>query len=235
MWVCVIAYLLNRDTSLFEAQAATRMDTRAHLLDALGVAARRFCVADAMQNAEHEAPIAVHPETPLGELRALFGASHHAAFPVVDDDARLLGVIDEDALREAVVEDGLDQLVVAADLIGATPTLSPAEPLRTALDKLVAGHHDELVVVDPEDATRVVGTLSRRDVVAFFEAGLRGGEDAGQDGQVGVLEALGSLVVDARASMRGGPTGGAGRGDAGAAGAGGAAAGRGGPEGGGAV
>lgn len=202
MWVCVVAYLLNRDTTLFEAQAGTRMDTRSHLDQALDLAARRFTVGDAMNNLEREAPVAVHPDTPLGELRTLFAQSHHAAFPVVDDDGRLVGVVDEPALREAVVEAGLDDLVVAADLIGDTPTLLPDEPLRDAMDKLVGTHHDELVVVDPEDNAVVLGTLSRRDVVAFFDEGIHRADEEEPTQRATVLEVLGSLVTDARDALR---------------------------------
>jgi CIC family chloride channel protein len=201
MWVCIVAYLLGRDTTIFEAQAGSRMDTRGHLNDALDQASRRFTVGDAMNNVEHEAPIAVHPDTPLGELRTLFAESHHAVFPVVDDDGRLVGVVDEPALREAVASPDLDDLVVAADLIGDTPTLLPDEPLRDAMEKLVTGHHDELVVVDPDDAAVVIGTLSRRDVVAFFEEGIQGQQEPAP-ARVGVLDVLGSLVVDARDALR---------------------------------
>lgn len=204
MWVCVIAYLLNRDTTLFQAQVPTRMDVPSHLREALDSAARRFTVADAMANEEHEFATSVTPSTTLAELRALFGSSHHSAFAVVDEDGRLVGVVDGAALREAIVEGGLDDLIVAADLIGDTPTLHPGEALRDAMDKLVASHHDELIVVDSLDAGVVLGTLSRRDVVAFFDEGFEKADRQGaDDARPSVLSVLGGLITDARVAMTG--------------------------------
>ena len=203
MWVCVIAYLLTRDISIFDAQRATRMDAPGHLTEALDGAARRYSVADAIQNREHEDPVSVHPDTSIGELRSLFGQSHHSVFPVVDDEGYLVGVVGDASLREAVVDGDLDGLVVAADLVEAAPTLRLDEPLRQAMDKLVTSHQDELVIVDAADERVVVGTLSRRDVVAFFDEGLQQAERDGAAGAppTSVLEVLGSLVVDARAAL----------------------------------
>ena len=160
-------------------------------------------MADAIQNREHEAPVSIHPDTSIGELRSLFGQSHHSVFPVVDDDGHLLGVVGDASLREAVVEGDLDGLIVAADLVESAPTLRMDEPLRFAMDKLVASHQDELVIVDADDERFVVGTLSRRDVVAFFDEGLQQADRDGAAvaGPTSMLEVLGSLVGDARAAL----------------------------------
>ena len=169
MWVCVIAFLLTKDVSLFASQRLTRMDSREHLSEALDAATQRVTVAAVMNNIEHEAVMTVRPDTPLVELRELYAHSHHATFPVVDEEGRLLGMIDDGMLRGLLAEPDLDFAVVAADLVTQQPTLTPDEPLRRALDKLVDSHHEELAVVDAEDRERIVGMLSRRDVVAFME------------------------------------------------------------------
>ncbi len=180
MWVCIIAWLLTADVSLFAGQRETRLDSQVHLAEAVEGAAKRLKVRDAVDNVEHERLVTVHVDTSLAELRVRFARTHHSTFPVVDAAGVLVGVIDDEALREAVQDVGLDHLIVAADLMIVQPTLKLDESLHSALHKLVSTHHDELLIVDDVDPNRLVGTLSRRDVVAFLDERIqeRGRADA---------------------------------------------------------
>jgi predicted transcriptional regulator len=47
--------------------------------------------------------------------------------------------------------------------------LRPSERLHSAVRKMVSSGHDELVVVEDDDPNAVVGTLSRRDLVAAYD------------------------------------------------------------------
>ena len=60
-------------------------------------------------------------------------------------------------------------MVVAADLIGPSPTLVKSETLQSAMHKMVTSKRDELVVVAEDDPKKLVGTLSRRDLIAAYD------------------------------------------------------------------
>jgi CIC family chloride channel protein len=167
MWVCVIGFILVRRSSLYEGQMARRSASPVHLGEMMQEVLQGLSVKAALQRCA-EPMITVHAGTPLRELIERFASSHHASFPVVDDEGRLVGVVDDDALRQAVAMDGMHSLVVAHDLSEPAPTLSEEDTLHEAMHKMVTSGHDELVVVDGA-GTRPVGALSRRVLVAAYD------------------------------------------------------------------
>ena len=113
----------------------------------------------------------------MSELREAFSETHHACFPVVGPQGGLLGVVDDQALRIAVCDDAVRDVLVAADLVEAAPLLVRRETLQSAMHKMVSSGRDELVVVDDEDESLVVGMLSRRDLVAAYDHQVRLDQD----------------------------------------------------------
>ena len=169
MWVCIIAFMLVRRSSLYERQLARRTDSPVHLGEMMGEVLERLTVKDALTSTLPEPVIRVKAGARLAELREAFASTHHACFPVVDEQGKLLGVVDDQALRLAVVDDAVRDVLVAADLVEPTPLLIPGESLHSAMRKMVASGRDELVVVDEADPRRVAGMLSRRDLVATYD------------------------------------------------------------------
>jgi H+/Cl- antiporter ClcA len=113
---------------------------------------------------------------PLPRLYALFDAAAdndlspnrggHQGYPVVDDAARLIGVITRSDLPEKGLRDHLDWLVAADLLSAAAPLVArPDEPLRDAADRMLSAGVGRLPVVAPEAPDRVVGWLSRGDIL----------------------------------------------------------------------
>ena len=169
MWVCTLAFLLVRRTSLYESQVDSRLDSPVHRGEMMGEVLDRLTVGDALRDRDHEPMVTLSPDTPLKEITHEFVQTRHTCFPVVTEEGRLLGVVDERALREAIATEGLDTVVVAADLIGPAPTLIMNETLQSAMHKMVTSKHDELVVVDARERKWVEGTLSRRDLIAAYD------------------------------------------------------------------
>ena len=90
-------------------------------------------------------------------------------FPVVDEGKRLIGVVDGNDLRHTISEAGfVDQLIIAKELAEHPPTLTPQEDLYSVVHKMVSSRHDELVVVDEGDPQKVIGMLSRSDLVGAY-------------------------------------------------------------------
>jgi CIC family chloride channel protein len=173
MWVSFIAFLLLRRSTLYPNQVARREDSPAHLGEMMTEVLARMTVAEALDAAERGPPPQVHPETPLQHLRELFADTGRLGFPVVDDDGQLLGTVDDRALRQAVRDETLAHMVIAADLLEHAPTLSPNESLRSAMRKMIGSAHDELVVVAGDGSRELVGSLSRQDLVAAYDRRMR--------------------------------------------------------------
>lgn len=170
MWVCIIAYLLVRRSTIYEKQLPTRMDAPSHVGEMMGGVLRRLTVADALGNGGRRPVITVSESTTLHDLLNKFATSKQACFPVVDDEDKLVGVVDGQDLRYTISEAGLvDQLIIAKELAENPPTLTPNEDLYSVVHKMVASRHDELVVVDESDPQKVIGILSRSDLIAAYD------------------------------------------------------------------
>lgn len=175
MWVCMIAFLLVRRTTLYAGQLARRSESPVHLGEMMQEVLDRLTVRDALERAVKEPMVSVHAGATLSELCELFATSHHSSFPVVDDHNRLVGVIDDGALRMAVTMkgQGMEDIIVAHDLIERAPALYEADSLQIAMHRMVTSGRDELVVVSVEDPTQVIGSLSRRDLVSAYDLEMR--------------------------------------------------------------
>lgn len=195
MWVCIVAFLLVRRSTIYENQLARRTDSPVHLGEMMGELLRCLSVQEAVKDASHEPMVTVRDNTPVSELTRQFTLTHHSCFPVVDKDGHLLGVVDENAMRQALTIEGLSELVVAADIIEPAPLLTPDESLHSAMRKMVQSKHDELVVVSVEDESVPVATLARRDLIAAYDRRIQQTlaeqNDAGQRWKLPNLERLG--------------------------------------------
>lgn len=175
MWVCMLAFLLVRRTTLYDGQLARRSESPVHLGEMMQEVLDRLTVGDALERAVKEPMVTVHVGATLSELCERFATSHHSSFPVVDDQGRMVGVIDDGALRMAVTMQGqgMEDIIVAHDLIERAPSLFESDSLHAAMHKMVTSGRDELVVVDPKDPTHVLGALSRRDLVSAYDLEMR--------------------------------------------------------------
>ena len=126
-------------------------------------------VRDAMPKASP--PTTILLDAPLPDILDTVADSRRHLFPVIDARGELQGVILFDDIRLFFTERNLPrQAVVAQDLL--TPnlvTVHPDEDLMSALRKFRETVQVELVVVERENPRRVVGILSRRDVLSTYQ------------------------------------------------------------------
>jgi len=87
----------------------------------------------------------------------------------VDAEGRLAGAIDTRDIRRVIREPGFEAIVIAQDLAAPATTLTRADSLLTAIGRMVAAQSDELVVVDEDDPQKIVGTVSRSDIIAAYD------------------------------------------------------------------
>ena len=110
----------------------------------------------------------------LSEVRQWLGAgsavARHQGFPVLSDDNQLLGVITRrDLLDPRAAEDALIGSLVGRSVVAVQEDHS----LREAADHMVEADIGRLIVLSKDDPTRMVGILTRGDLLAAHARRLR--------------------------------------------------------------
>ncbi len=123
--------------------------------------------------------VAVRPGATFKDMAARLRMYRVSAFPVIDEDSRVIGIVSEDDMltREAVrlarqARDGDEPQEAddptAADLMTRPAvTIAPEEPLENAARLMYNCRVKRLPVVDAEG--HLVGIVSRADVLAVFD------------------------------------------------------------------
>ena len=167
MIVSVIAYATARRFAkhgLYDGWLARRGEHLAHGADRAIM--HRLVVRDVMNGK----PVTVAPEAKLSAVIAATSETRMTAIPVVDGDGMLQGVITFAELRLALLDRGeLAPLLLAADLAEPTEVGRPNDTLQTALAKLNARAADLLPIVESEAYPKLLGVLTREDVLASYE------------------------------------------------------------------
>ena len=92
------------------------------------------------------------------------------SFPVLDAGNKLVGILSFNDYREAIFDEDLKHLVVAKDLATSdVVTVSAHDNLYTALEKISRKDFATLPVVSAEDKGRLVGIISRRDIIGAYD------------------------------------------------------------------
>jgi len=106
---------------------------------------------------------------PLPEILGLVRQSRSATFPVVGGEDELVGVLSFAALRTLVLEEKLDPHLEARDLCDPPAlTLTPDDGLGEAFRRMEAEALEDVPVVDPANRRRLLGMLSRADLIAAY-------------------------------------------------------------------
>jgi CIC family chloride channel protein len=168
MWVCVIAYLLARRFSLYDSQLDTRFDSPAHLGNMASSVLKKMTVADVLAHGNPEPLITVSENTTARDMLARFADSEHGVFPILDREGKLTGLVDTRELQIVASRPEVGSLIVASEIAHPPISVTPDASLLSAVKKLVGARYEELVVVDRDDPDRVIGTMSRNDLVTAY-------------------------------------------------------------------
>ena len=110
---------------------------------------------------------------PLRRILVLLAGSRQDYFPVVDAQRNMCGAVTFQELREVLFEEGLNDLVVAKDIVFDHPArLAVEDTLATAMELLAKRDITALPVMAAPGSARVVGLLKHDDVVAAYNSAL---------------------------------------------------------------
>ncbi|MBW2107358.1 MAG: chloride channel protein [Deltaproteobacteria bacterium] len=112
--------------------------------------------------------VQVIPSTmPLEQVKNLVYKSKFSSFAVVDPTGRLTGIISLSDCEKAV---GSDRKLVAQDIATSNlVTVTEDDSLFVALGRISQGDFSILPVVDKADLQKLVGVISRRDIISTYE------------------------------------------------------------------
>ncbi len=109
----------------------------------------------------------VNEEMSVGEVTGIILHTGLQVFPVLNKKDDLIGIITYSDLIEPIEQNKLDALVKDIE-VKKMVTIYPDETLKRALKKTVLGDYDCLMVVDRNAPKKLVGLLSRSDIINAY-------------------------------------------------------------------
>lgn len=124
---------------------------------------QRFKVEEAMiRNVE-----CVDEHYDLKALYQLFENSDHTGFPVLNHKRELVGIVTQEDIHRAFDND-MDKSVSITEIMSTNlKTLYPKDTLQMAILKLYDHKIGRLIVVDPNQTTKILGLITRSDIITF--------------------------------------------------------------------
>lgn len=105
----------------------------------------------------------------FAEFMKYFPSSRAQYYPIMDSDNNLTGVVSFQDIREIMLEEGLEHVVVMKDLAETDViTLFPGDSLTEAIRKLGIKDISAIPVVNPENHQKILGILERKDVIDAY-------------------------------------------------------------------
>ena len=141
---------------------------------------------------------AVPPNMPAAELVDKLNREHETGYPVLDPDRNLVGVVTMRDAEEALLSGkDLDTLTVDNICTHNVIVARPDQTLGQALAQFGAHNVGRLPVIDPHKPRRIVGMLTRSDVVnAYTEAHQHHREMASRADALSQLRDRGGMVIE---------------------------------------
>jgi CIC family chloride channel protein len=169
MLVSIIAILFTRRHSIYRKQVQSKLQSPAHTAD---FTVNLFAETQVKDFYKPEKVTPVRETTSYGQLKKIFAASNVECFPVYNRDDVLIGVVNWDHARSIVFEEGLEDLVIAQDLMAPLQTMTPEDNFYDALMKFMETNAEELLVVSPDEPGLVLGVLRHDDLIAAYQSEL---------------------------------------------------------------
>lgn len=116
-------------------------------------------------------PVTVPIDFPCADLPDLFLRSNAHAFPMLDRQGLLAGIVSLEDYRRAAESRDLEGLLVSDIATRAVVLAYPRESMRVVLRKMAPRDLSRLPVVDPDDPRRLLGVIRRNDIVRAYELG----------------------------------------------------------------
>jgi CIC family chloride channel protein len=177
LWVCVIAFLLSDEQSIYSAQVESRSRSPAQQGEYVREVLAGLQVSQFLTPLQ-QAPI-LRPGDRLDQVAEQLSTSGYHALPVADAEGGLLGLVSLEEVLLASRSAELRPLVVAADLMrGPVTPLRPDDRLDRALELFTESDLLALPVVDGAGKPHIIGVVRRADISSAYLRRLHGTSQA---------------------------------------------------------
>ncbi len=165
--VCSVAYLASRRWTIYEKQPQNRISSPAHAGEFFVDILQTFKVKDL---AARIRKVSLIPQDMhFVDFKRYFAKTKQHYFPVMDQNGRLNGIFSSTDIRSVLFSSEIENLVVMKDIATSDIILTTQEEdLNTVMQKFTQKNIDSLPVVETDDHGILIGMLSRRDVIAFY-------------------------------------------------------------------
>jgi CIC family chloride channel protein len=171
MLACGLNMAISRHWTIYQEQVSAPIDSPAHLGDFVVVILEQLRVDEVGFRSQglEMIPAAM----PFRDLVRRVAQSSETLFPVADGQGNLTGIFTLRDLRLALVGAEWGPLVLADDLAHRpVVSVTPQDNLYTALQRMTELNIDEIPVVDPENAARLLGLFSRRVLAVAYTSAI---------------------------------------------------------------
>jgi len=178
MWVSTLSFLLLRKTKMYINQVQTRSESPIHKGEFFLQVLQDIKVSDIMR----PDPIVLREDMRFYDVMHFIPKTKHNNFPVVREDGSLVGILLFEEIREFVFEEGLEDIVVAGEVCEKdVPIILPSNSLADAIESIGFRNVELLPVMDEDDRDKLIGIITRRDIITTYNKVLRKRQVASQE------------------------------------------------------
>uniref|UniRef100_A0A7J3ZL46 CBS domain-containing protein n=1 Tax=Fervidicoccus fontis TaxID=683846 RepID=A0A7J3ZL46_9CREN len=159
-----VSYVVSGKTSIYREQVETRADSPAHA----PLLTTRILSKIRVWEAATKNVVTLAPHNTVAEVLALIRKTGHMGYPVVGEDGRLIGIVTFEDVKRAILEleDRRAEHVRVEEIMTKNLVVAyPDETLYDALRKLTMHNIGRLPVVKREDRSKLVGIITRSDIL----------------------------------------------------------------------
>jgi CIC family chloride channel protein len=162
-----IAFVALRHRSLYHAQVPTKRDSPAHRDELIFDVLTGIRVSDVLVR---DRPYATFTSrTPASEvIEKAAATAWQDVFPVLGDDAQLVGMVTSDVLRMMAANPDVGPLTIAHDLMIPPVSVRDSDNLQRALEAILEHGLREIMVVDV--GGRIVGFLDEAEITREYHS-----------------------------------------------------------------
>jgi len=162
-----VAYLASKRWTIYEKQPQNRLNSPAHAGEFFVDILQTIKVKDLLPRIRK---VNLIPEgMPFLEFKRYFAKTKQHYFPVMDQNGRLNGIFSSTDIRGVLFSSEIENLVVMKDIATSDIILTtPEEDLNSVLQKFTTKNIDSLPVVETDDHGILIGMLTRREVISFY-------------------------------------------------------------------
>jgi chloride channel protein, CIC family len=165
--VCSVSYLASQRWTIYQRQVKSKVQSPAHAGEFFVDILEAIHVKDLMPVVQKVQMIP--QDMPFLKFKLFFSETKQHYFPVMDENKRLTGIFSSTDIREVLFSQEIEHLVVMKDICETNIIFTtPEEDLNSVLQKFTVKNIDSLPVVRDEDPGTLIGMLSRREVITFY-------------------------------------------------------------------